>query len=332
MIDQLIPVIQPANWGGVPHTVCRPFFEGENSPLYVSYAVVTPETNMSLVPDALQESGKTIEEVEAESILRWVEGNSALNWEEMEIPGHEQKAMAVTGESDVISSMLLSHGHLKGIQKHFGTEVVQVIIPNRFTILAHPCPISIPPLAMSLYQEAQATGTELSPVTFQLMDGHIVAYAELASETPAAVQGSSNEALDAAVKVLVGAFLIVSAADGTIDEEELAAFGGNLVVSAQGGTSLAHQACAYILEQEFQPIIEAANGGVNAADVMIMLIEGKSSFENLAGSQETDHLREMARMIAQQVAEASGGGFLGLGSKVSKQEKIALEALQSFLE
>ena len=333
MIDQLLPVIQPAGWQGADHCVCRPFFPDDpQSPLIVTYAVVTPESNSNLMPDFLASSGKTAEEVETESIARWAATFQDLNWEQLELPGEEQPAMAVRGESDIISSILLSNGHLKGMHKHFDSEIIHILIPDRFTLVIHPFSLGLNSLAEGMYQDATANGTQLSPLVFQSMNGVVLSYSY--SQGPEEEQGAQEGEIDlvkAAATVIGGAFLMIAAADGTIDNKEIDKFASKININSQSGTNLAHQACAHLVQTDFEVISDFISNGVEPMVVMAVMQKCMEIIDQHVPEQEAAALRVTAIQLAKDVAEASGGGFLGLGSKISKQEKTAMELLQVIL-
>lgn len=334
MNETLVPVLNPADWGGAAHSVCRPFFwDDANSPLLVSYAVVTPEANRYLTADALAQSGRSVEDVEAEALQNWVSANLDPGWQAFPTMEGQVDAMAVCSESDIISTMLLSPGHLKGVHQHFGEEMLGVIIPNRFTLLVHPNVLILPGLAVSMYQEACADGTQMSPQMYTSMNGDVVGYAAPQEGVPQAPPEPEVEfhPVTTAATVIGGAFLMIAAADGTIDDEEISSFSQQLQALAQGGTSLAHQGCLHLVQSQMAPLVALMENGMEPVAVMAEIMGGMLTFEEKCGAAEAGNLRAMTKQIVTNVASASGGGFLGLGSKISKEEKIALGMLEELL-
>ena len=185
--------------------------------LLVSYAEVTPEMNAYVTQEAFEKSGLTIEEIEAEALNRWVAANQEPAWEGVAIPHSDQEVMTIRGESDIIGTMLLSGGHLKGMHQHFGEEILAVIIPDRFTICVHPDMMAMPGLAQSMYDDACQNGTQLSPTTFVSNQGEVVGYCEpqvaegqvAAAEEPTPVQTAAD--------VIGVAFLMVGSVTAQVE-------------------------------------------------------------------------------------------------------------------
>ena len=126
-------------------------------------------------------------------------------------------------------------------------------------------------------------------------------------------------------------FLFIAAADGNIDRKELESFRkilhefGNLPASMFKGILVR---CLNEIERHFA---EIASNPMSPITLMVE-IPSISAVIAKCPEEEQTSIREGLYRLGHKIASASGGGFLGLGSKISKEERAALKLLASLLE
>ncbi|MDX1679928.1 MAG: hypothetical protein R3242_04275 [Akkermansiaceae bacterium] len=117
------------------------------------------------------------------------------------------------------------------------------------------------------------------------------------------------------------AFLVIAAADGKIDKKEIEEFGEVLGGLASQGDIPSVSRLMNLAAASFQTIIpELTSGNFDPVEKLLkfrVIVDSKFPEEDAA------RLKASVLFIAQKVAESSGG-FMGLGSKISKKEKKAL--------
>ena len=128
---------------------------------------------------------------------------------------------------------------------------------------------------------------------------------------------------------LVASFLMVAAADGKVDDKECQAFGDIIQAVSEGvPISLVFKAAARIPDRMHMlwPAV-TARGAQPPRMVAEAVVLAASKFSE----EDFDLYRKLAMAIAVKTAEAEGGGFLGLGSKISKEEQKVLDGLKKLL-
>ncbi|MFK7909726.1 MAG: hypothetical protein AB8F34_03905 [Akkermansiaceae bacterium] len=121
-------------------------------------------------------------------------------------------------------------------------------------------------------------------------------------------------------------FLLIAAADGEVDRKEAEAFGKILASNEFATTPLLRSTLAETLNQ-FQPLMESMlTGGKPPQLLMVEFLQALDSYSE----QESKPVRLALYGIGHAVASASGG-FLGFGSKISKEEGVALDGLRMML-
>ena len=182
--------------------------------------------------------------------------------------------------------------------------------------------------AQHLHQMADALVTKDSPPMAQetltsimaLMQGHDV-------EIPSG--GLPEAEWDILSMGLVASFLLVAAADGKVDDKECQAFFGIIHAVAEGvPVSLILKAAARIpahLHMLWPAVTARGAHPPRMIAESVVLAAAKFSEEDF------NLYRSLAMAIAVKTAEAEGGGFLGLGSKISKEEQKVLDVLKKLL-
>ena len=128
---------------------------------------------------------------------------------------------------------------------------------------------------------------------------------------------------------LVASFLLVAAADGNVDDKEYQAFFNIIHAVAEGvPVSLILKAAARIPSQLHMlwPAV-TARGAHPPRMVAEAVVLAAAKFSE----EDFNVYRSVAMAIAVKTAEAEGGGFFGLGSKISKDEQKVLDGLKKLL-
>ncbi|WP_395743910.1 hypothetical protein [Prosthecobacter sp.] len=128
---------------------------------------------------------------------------------------------------------------------------------------------------------------------------------------------------------LVASFLLVAAADGHVGDKECQTFASIIQAVAEGvPTSLILKAAARIPDRMhvLWPAV-TARGAHPPRMVAEAVVLAAAKFT----AEEFDLYRRVALAIAVKTAEAEGGGFLGLGSKISKDEQKVIDGLKKLL-
>lgn len=128
---------------------------------------------------------------------------------------------------------------------------------------------------------------------------------------------------------LVASFLLVAAADGNVGDKECQAFADILQAVAESApTSLVFKAAARIPDNMHRlwPAVTARD-----ARPPQMVLDAVMLAASKFGDEDFVIYRKLAYAIAVKTAEAEGGGFLGLGSKISKDEQKVLDGLKKLL-
>ncbi|WP_395740426.1 hypothetical protein [Prosthecobacter sp.] len=128
---------------------------------------------------------------------------------------------------------------------------------------------------------------------------------------------------------LVASFLLVAAADGHVGDKECQTFAEIIQAVSEGvATSLILKSAARIPDQMhiLWPAV-TARGAHPPRMVAEAVVLAAAKF----GEEDFNLYRRVALAIAVKTAEAEGGGFLGLGSKISKEEQKVIDGLKKLL-
>lgn len=143
-------------------------------------------------------------------------------------------------------------------------------------------------------------------------------------------QHIANQHLDKATMALLIAFVLIAAADGSADDKEVAKFLDLLgkAGSASNDNSLFAQTARTLQGELRERMAVLKQPGY---DITAALIDGLRSSDQLLSPKERHEFRTRLYSIVEEVAKASGGGFLGFGSKISKGEQRSLDQLKAIL-
>jgi hypothetical protein len=125
-------------------------------------------------------------------------------------------------------------------------------------------------------------------------------------------------------------FLMIAAADGDVDQKEVAAFGETLMSSIGGESRAMLGAAARVV-----PNLEALMEKLTQMDIeqwATLVITARQIVEKAAGRAEADAFAKACYGLGESVAKASGGGFMGFGNKIGKEEKVILDGLRKLLQ
>ncbi len=166
----------------------------------------------------------------------------------------------------------------------------------------------------------------ISPDQQKLIEGQAFESSKAGSQDVGG--GPTDAEWDQLAEAPIVAFLIVAAADGSIDKKEATKFSEVLGSLASQDQSPALQQMMMLAAVNFQDILPR---------LMTADFNPQLQLENFTRIVETRFSEEDAMMlktsllvVGHKVAESSGG-FLGFGSKISKKEEKALMVLAHFL-
>jgi hypothetical protein len=116
-------------------------------------------------------------------------------------------------------------------------------------------------------------------------------------------------------------FTIVAGADRNIDEKEIQALAKELQEAVLFKEPLVRDVL-YSVASDFSNVMLQYKK--DSRDTIVGLREAAGILDKKATSQQARNFKGAMLLIGRNVAGASGGGLLGLGSKISDEEKAAL--------
>ncbi|BDS07167.1 hypothetical protein NT6N_22070 [Oceaniferula spumae] len=151
---------------------------------------------------------------------------------------------------------------------------------------------------------------------------------------PTAVSGQSSSAginqppplKKSLAKGPILVFLLIAAADGDVDEKEIRTFQTMLAVSELGRTPLIKTMLTEARDNFQSLFVDMFSEGKAPTLQMVEFLQVLDGYPEA----ESKPVRQALYAIGYEIANASGG-FLGFGSKISKEEKAALEGLRTML-
>ena len=124
-------------------------------------------------------------------------------------------------------------------------------------------------------------------------------------------------------------FMIVAAADGTVDKNEAKAFGEILQKPTAHPSRYLQKVLAETrgnVQGLIREILERGDNPLTTLGQVAAVVDAQMD------EDEGFMFKLSLLAIGQQIAKASGGGFLGMGNKVSKEEQQALVAIAAVLK
>lgn len=122
---------------------------------------------------------------------------------------------------------------------------------------------------------------------------------------------------------------VVSAADGSVERKELEGF-AKVLAALTGSEDAVLATLAREGAQRFAEFLQEVLGG--SLDLAEELVGARMLVDAHCGPRQALQFKASLVALAKRVAEASGGGFLGFGKKISKEEELAIAAIARALE
>jgi hypothetical protein len=315
-----VPLLQPYASEADHHCVQRRFFDAAEMELTVFYALVQPEGNFYITLENFAELGMSVAQLEELCLQNWLRDHADLEWQSLPFD-HGPPIMAARANSDTMAAILLSHGHLKGMHKHFGEQTLYVGIPDRFTVLVHTNPLYFAGVVEGMYGDAVKNGSQFSRDLFCSMDGVIVATCTQTLSTAAGV--------DLIVQMIGHIFLMVAAADGSMDKKEMQQFVQTLMNFVTHTQGMVHQASLRLLETDLAPV-KALVSTITVQGGFAFLSDAANRLRSGFGAEEYQTIAQALNFLASTIANASGSLFSK--SKVSEEEATALHLIATALD
>ena len=144
--------------------------------------------------------------------------------------------------------------------------------------------------------------------------------------------GMGEEHWEIVAHSIVAVFLLVAGADGNVDKKEAEAFQKKFVEGMVGDSECKIMPVALIraigaLDQRISDISQRDGG-----EIAKLVAASRQVVEQTAGPERASIFARALYDIAESIAMASGGGFLGLGSKIGKEEKVVLDGIRQLLQ
>lgn len=143
--------------------------------------------------------------------------------------------------------------------------------------------------------------------------------------------GIDDKLWDIIAQSVVAVFVLTAGADGKIDKKEITAFQKKLVEGLVGVVegeimAIAAVKTATTLEERLSTL-----GQLSPEDIAGSIVLARQIVETAVGEEKATTFAKALYDMAESVAEASGGGFLGMGSKIGKEEKVVLGGIRQLL-
>lgn len=315
-----VPLLQPFASEEERHCVQRRFFDNVEMKLTVFYALVQPEGNFYVTLENFAELGMSLEQLEELCLQNWLRDHTDLEWQSLPFH-HGPPIMAALSKTYTMSAILLSHGHLKGMHKHFGERTLYVGIPNQFTVLVHTDPLHFAGVVKGMYDDAVKNESQFSHDLFCSIDGVIVA--------TCAQTLSTAEGVELILQMIGHIFLMVASADGNMDRKEMQQFVQTLMNFVTHTQGMVHQASLRLLETDLAPVKAMVNT-ITVQGGFEFLSNAANKLRSDFGAQEYQAVAQALNFLANSIANASGSIFSQ--SKVSKEESMALHLIATALD
>ncbi|MBN8459007.1 MAG: hypothetical protein J0M04_14335 [Verrucomicrobia bacterium] len=339
-IEQVLPVLRPGRPAPGDPRACRPLFSGDDcEAVQVYYAVVGAHTNRYVTLELLHEAGIDIATLEQYAVDNWVRENQTLDWQDVS-PDGNGRVMAARG-SETMAGILLSKGHLKGMHRHFGSEMVYLVIPDIFTVLLAPDPIHVLPLGAGLYGDAVAlsrespecTPTEFLPCAFVSHNGCVsgtcaLQPGEASTTCPTREEEDAQDPLGDSEIVVSTVMAAILTADERLPSESTMAKATQLLAEMARTRGLAGESARGIINKNGAPLSEAFRMSSGPEMAVVMLAFHLVSVRDYLGEGLYQDYASTLVDLAKSLSELERGLF---GPKVSAKKKEALNWMESAL-
>ena len=323
IVERAQPILQPLDWRGRDQCVTRPLLPGAEGPLLVSYGIVEEHSNQMLHRIATDELGFELREIERTALQNWAKSpDRGQRWERTEAGG--QTYLAWLG-GETASSAILVPKIRKKAHEILGKETIWFIIPNRFVVIATD-EVFAHSLGESMYREAcEQNMAPLSPDAIVSQDGKMIAVqGPQRRESPLPEASESHDQFQQISLAPVAAFLLVAAADGELDQEEIGAFVELVEKYAADERPQLEEVCrTFKVVADNAGLLVPRMASMGGEDWAAALMLGCATADERWGEKLGGVFRRAVYGIAAAVAKASDG--------VSKDEKETLRMIKKAL-
>ncbi len=346
MLDhpEFYPVLNRIDWRGADSAFTRKVYEGNagSHGLLVSYGVVTETTNEYMTKEYMTKEYMTKEYMTKETlaadridpeqmhkvaIKNLAQREGRPKWRVEEIGG--AKCLTRAGDELTAADLLYPPFLAKACEDFKGRQVY-LAIPNRFVMILGTKALDLAEGAAGMFAEAvEEKGPALTPVVFEVREGKLVGDVPVPED--AGELGADDSTGKLSEAVLYGpwaTFDLVAGIDGNVDKKEVIAFVQELQKAVETSSPM--------IQGILGPSLLSPEGIMERIEEINLSPPELLAGASIAIAEDLpDHARreyiEMCLELGHGVAAASGG-FLGFGSKVSKDEKKALEFIRYVFE
>lgn len=295
-------------------------------PIFIYYAAIKPNRREYLTPSLQQRQNINVSELKINALQNWVNSHHNLEWEQVHVAG-SRPIMKARAESGTISTIMLSHGHLKGMHKYFGSDMVHVAVPDIHEVYISDDVAALRSHVQQKYQKALNKTTALCPNLYTSLNGVIKGFTVPNHEERKTEQfNNEEEVLPMIQKLMAKSYFIFSHSGEKYHPRDYQTFLVKVTELAGQEKHLIHQASEAAVKNNFT-IFQSALEEIEQQGLlsMVMLIQ---KVHDRTNRLEFAIIKHHIINLMTQVAETTGG-ILGIGSKISKIEKQAIEAMTS---
>ncbi len=335
-IEQIVPVLHPGSLEPGDPRACRPLFPGDDCEVVqVCYAVVGEDVNQYVTWEFLQQDGIDIATLEQHAVNNWVRDNQTFDWQDVS-PDGNGRVMGADGP-ETMAAILLSAGHLKGMHRHFDSEIIYVVVPSVFTVLFAPDPIHVLPLGARVYEGETALSaaspecmpTGFLPCAFVSHNGSVSGTCALQPDGNAAAgpsgEGGARDPLADSEIVVCTVMAAILAADGRPPSRKTMVKTIQLLAEIAVTPGLAGESARAIISKDGEPLRDAYR---SASMGMVILSIHLTSVRNHLGENLYQEYASTLLKLAESLSKLERGLF---GPKVSAKKKEALHWIGSLL-
>lgn len=323
-----VPFLQPVSNAPEPR-VHQPLFpENPKSPLNIYFITIRNNRKVYLLPVTQQKLNLKLEDLKAEALNNWLRSHNQLVWRQINVP-KAKPIMTVNNNSGAISSIILSHGHLKGMHKHYQSDMVHLAIPDIFNVYISDDVEVLRSHTRAMYAKAQKEGTQLCPNLYTSLNSVIKGFTVPNHIGKKTQQFNLEEqVLPMIQKLMAMSFFIVASArsGGKYGDKEYQLFLIAVTELGESANNLIHQASNAAVENNFS-IFKTAIEDIKRQGPMgiIILIQKINDITNkLEFGIIKYHIIALSTLVA-----ASSAGFLSIRKKISSTEQQAIKSLEA---
>lgn len=125
-------------------------------------------------------------------------------------------------------------------------------------------------------------------------------------------------------------FVLIAGADGSIDKKEISNFEMSLSKNSRHANPLVQSVFSAALTRLQKDVVEILESAKSNAGVLLIRLAACKAIAVEKDPEHADELFDILIQMSTSIAAASGG-FMGFGSKIGKEEKTMLSALEQIL-